>query len=314
MAESVNYRNMRIWRLMAVVAAFVGLVACSKEEPVVVEVQSISLDNKEIELGVGDKAVLVATVLPVDADDKTVVWSSADPSVATVAGGTVTAVKVGETKITATAAGFSAECAVNVFFDAPAVDLGLSVKWAAYNIGAQKPEDYGSYFAWGETAQKAVCEWSKEGDYKWGVYGGDQSSPLYGMTKYTGDVEGGDGINTLVPGDDAATVNWGSKWRTPTYEEFEELYKSANCEWTWNEEKKGCTITSIKNGNSIFLPAAGALQGSEFTSRGTYGLYWSSRMIESYTHCAVACSFSSVFADFEYAFRYCALSVRPVRE
>ncbi|MCQ2604112.1 MAG: hypothetical protein MJ215_03600 [Spirochaetia bacterium] len=91
--------------------------------------------------------------------------------------------------------------------------------WATTNIGASKPEDYGYYFAWGETKEKGNYDWSEEGDYKWGVYA-ENAEPKYGMTKYTADVEGGDGLKTIQPGDDAATANWSSQWRTPTYDEI----------------------------------------------------------------------------------------------
>ena len=109
-----------------------------------------------------------------------------------------------------------------------AVDLGLSVKWAAYNVGATAPEEYGSYFAYGETKEKSKYDWS---NYKWGEE--DRT------TKYNNDVESGDGLKTLLPEDDAATVNWGTKWRTPTCEEIDDLLDDANCEWTWDATKKG---------------------------------------------------------------------------
>ncbi len=259
-----------IWELMAIVAIFTGLAACKKAP---VSVQSISLDKSEIELGVGNSTVLVATVLPDNADDKTVVWSIADPSIVTVSNGTVTAVKVGETKITATSAGFTAECAVSVFYDAPAVDLGLSVKWAAYNVGAQNVDGPGSYFAWGEkTTEKINYDWSNEGDYKWGIYD-SRDWPKDGMTKYTADVEGGDGLKTLQPGDDPATANWGSKWRTPTLDEIKELLNNTKCEWTWDAAKKGYTVKGLKTGNSIFLPASGCRYGLDLGDAGTDGDY-----------------------------------------
>ena len=94
-----------------------------------------------------------------------------------------------------------------------AVDLGLGVKWASYNVGALNVDGRGSYFAWGETCEKSNYDWSDEGDYKWGVYD-NSASPKFGMTKYTADVEGGDGLKTLQPGDDPATANYGNDIRT----------------------------------------------------------------------------------------------------
>lgn len=266
-----------IEKLMAIVAILAGFAACKKNQ---VAVQSISLDKNEMELAVGDNAVLTATVLPGDAEDKTVVWSSADPEIATVADGVVKAVKVGETKITAQAAGFSAECAVSVFYDAPAVDLGLSVKWASYNVGALNVEGRGSYFAWGETRKKENYGWTEEGDYLWGIYN-STASPLYGMTKYTADAKGGDGLKTLLPEDDPATVNWGTKWRTPTSDEIKELTNKSNCEWTWDEARKGYVVKSHETGNSIFLPAAGYRVGDELKEADKLCSYWTSSVYES---------------------------------
>ena len=156
-----------------------------------------------------------------------------------------------------------------------AVNLGLSVKWASFNVGAAKPEDAGHYFAWGETAEKASYDWEKEGDYKWGVYD-ENAKPKFGLTKYTGDVKDGDGLKTLQPGDDPATVNWGTKWRTPTVDEVKELVDNTKCEWTWDAAKKGYTVKGLKTGNSIFLPAAGCRYGPYFDFAGTRGYYWSS--------------------------------------
>ena len=157
-----------------------------------------------------------------------------------------------------------------------AVDLGLSVKWASYNIGAFNAEGLGAYFAWGETTEKYKYDWAKEGDYKWGVY--DMSLPERGMTKYTADVEGGDGLKTLQPGDDPATANWGTKWRTPTYDEIKELFDDTKCEWTWDVAKNGYTIKGLATGKSIFLPAAGSCGSSGLTNVGIYGFYWSSSL------------------------------------
>ena len=158
-----------------------------------------------------------------------------------------------------------------------AVDLGLSVKWASYNVGATKPEDAGHYFAWGETSGKENYVWAKEGDYKWGVYD-SKALPKYGMTKYTAGVNGGDGHTTLDPADDAATKNWGTKWRTPTFEEMKELFDSNKCKWTLYSN--GYLVTSLKNSNSIFLPAAGWYTGKGLDSRKG-GAYYTSSVNEA---------------------------------
>lgn len=191
-----------------------------------------------------------------------------------------------------------------------AVDLGLSVKWASYNVGASNAEGYGEYFAWGETKAKGTYEWDKEGDYKWGVIDWE-AAPKYGMTKYTGDVEGGDGLNTLQPGDDAATANWGTKWRTPTIEEFKELLDKTKCQWTWDDVRKGYTVMGLATGNSIFLPSAG-LRRSEPIYVGKEGYYWSSSLEENSPTEAAYFSFS--YKLMMEGKRRAGMSVRAVTE
>lgn len=145
------------------------------------------------------------------------------------------------------------------------IDLGLpsGTLWATYNVGATKPEQYGYYFAWGETEPKEVYGWST---YKWG----DDE-----MTKY---YDGG-GLMTLLPEDDAATANWGSKWRMPTNEEQRELVDECQYQMTEVNDVYGVKFTG-KNGNSVFFPAAGFRNGSDVDSEENYGYYWSSSLHE----------------------------------
>ena len=107
-----------------------------------------------------------------------------------------------------------------------AVDLGLSVKWATHNVGATKPEEYGGYYAWGETDEK-VKNYS-DGTYKW-------NDGNNAVVKYC--TNGNDGIvdnkTTLDPEDDVACIKWGSNWRMPTIEEQNELRDS--CIWRWTK-------------------------------------------------------------------------------
>ena len=132
------------------------------------------------------------------------------------------------------------------------VDLGLSVKWATCNIGASNPEDFGNHYAWGEIVPY---------NYNWNRQ---------------------DNINELdddISGDpryDAARANWGKKWRMPTTKEYIELIE--NCEWKWVRINgmNGMRVTSKKNGNSIFLPAARHFGGSQLYDQVCFGYYWSS--------------------------------------
>ena len=132
------------------------------------------------------------------------------------------------------------------------VDLGLSVKWASCNVGANNPEDYGEYFAWGEIDPKKI----------------------YTSATYTYH----DNPITLPYYSDAAYANFGGCWRMPTYAEITELRNS--CTWTWTSQNgvNGYEVTSKINGNSIFLPLAGARYGSWLQSVGSGGYYWSSSL------------------------------------
>ena len=149
-----------------------------------------------------------------------------------------------------------------------AVDLGLpsGTLWADRNIGASSPEDCGDYFAWGDTSPKSVYDWNA---YKY-CRGTKKTMTKYNYKRSYGKV---DNKTTLEPDDDAATANWGSSWRMPTYEEHLELRKK--CTWTWTTQNgmKGYKVTG-PNGNSIFLPAAGLRNDSGVSETGSYGYYW----------------------------------------
>ena len=166
------------------------------------------------------------------------------------------------------------------------VDLGLSIKWATCNVGANKPEDYGDYFAWGETKPKK-----------------SYSSSNYSYTSNP---------TTLPLSADAARANWGGSWRMPTRAEQYELRN--NCTWTWTTQNgvKGYKVTSNKNGNSIFLPAAGYRSGSSLDYAGSSGNYWSSSLNTSYASSAYYLGFGSSRIDWYYRSRYYGYSVRPV--
>ena len=179
------------------------------------------------------------------------------------------------------------------------VDLGLSVKWATCNVGASKPEEYGDYFAWGETQPKDYYDWST---YKW-----CNGSPT--VTKYCTDV---DNKTTLELSDDAARANWGGSWRMPTDAELTELREQ--CTWTWTTQNGvyGYKVTSKKNGESIFLPAAGYRYDSSLYGAGSNGNYWSSSLITDYPSNAWNVSFNSDGVGRCTNLRYYGFSVRSV--
>ena len=188
------------------------------------------------------------------------------------------------------------------------VDLGLSVKWATFNVGASTPEEYGDYFAWGETEPKATYSLST---YKW-CNGSETTLTKYNTKSSNGTV---DNKTQLDLSDDAAHVNWGGSWRVPTYAEWTELCDQ--CTWTWTAQNgvNGYKVTSKKSGytnNSIFLPAAGYRGGSSLDYAGSYGFYWSSSLRTGGPGSAwsVCFYYSNVYRD--YYSRYYGLSVRPV--
>ena len=138
------------------------------------------------------------------------------------------------------------------------VDLGLpsGTLWATCNIGANRPEEYGDYFAWGETVSKEAYS---DDNYKWPYF-----------TKYND----ADKKTELELEDDAAFVNWGSLWRMPTEKQFSELFNSCFLQWTQLHGVNGLLVTS-PNGKTLFLPAAGHRLYSSHVDAGSLGFYWS---------------------------------------
>ena len=156
------------------------------------------------------------------------------------------------------------------------VDLGLpsGIKWATCNVGASAPEEYGGYYAWGETETKDDYGWDT---YKWCKGSEDTMTKYCTQSKY-GTV---DNKTVLDPEDDVAHVKWGGNWRMPTLDDLQALHLL--CTWTWTTQSgtNGFKVTSNSNGNSIFLPATGfrsdsglRLAGSEgFCLSGTLGYF-----------------------------------------
>lgn len=191
---------------------------------------------------------------------------------------------------------------------ADAVDMGLSVKWASYNVGANAPEDSGLYYAWGETDDD-------KSDFSWTTYIWDAGTTGRNLTKYCTSSQYGtvDYKTVLEQADDVAHVKWGGAWRMPTDAEWTELLNG--CTWTWTTLNgvDGYRATSKTTGNSIFLPAAGYRYGTSGSYNGTYGYYWSSSL---YSSSNGACDFFFYNSDVMCSsyIRYYGCSVRPVTE
>lgn len=187
------------------------------------------------------------------------------------------------------------------------VDLGLpsGTLWATCNVGASKPEEIGGYYAWGETYTKSY--------YEWDTYKYYSSSKI---AKYCTDSSYGakDDLTVLSASDDAATVNWGSKWRMPTVAECKEIAANVTFEWTIVNGVYGGRLTSIKNGKSLFFPAAGAKYESTNFEFGASGYYWTSELDTNSNRNAYGIFFSSNDASFSesYSRRYggCVRAVR----
>lgn len=186
--------------------------------------------------------------------------------------------------------------------DIQAVDMGLSVDWGSCNLGASKPEEVGLYIAWGETEAKK--EYTYE-NYKWGVHEND--TPNKGMTKYNTR----DGLQTLLPEDDAATVKLGKGWRMPTEDEVMELFNNDNCEYEQAQMngKQGFKVTSRKTGKSIFFPSGGYYTPtSDQLCGGTH--YWTSSLTKEWLSYGRKYDMYGCGNDD----RASGLNIRPVRE
>ena len=190
------------------------------------------------------------------------------------------------------------------------VDLGLSVKWATCNVGAEKPEDGGGLFAWGETQPKDKYTWSTYKHCK----GSNKT-----LTKYCFDSSYGtvDNKTVLDKSDDAAHVNWGGKWRTPTHAEFEELYE--NCTWHTKtvNDVSGYEVKSKINGKSIFLPSLPNPGVGNDESTAFYvdcGFYWFSSLIEDIPGSAYSFFFCTIDSNMDWGTerRYLGMAIRPV--
>lgn len=190
------------------------------------------------------------------------------------------------------------------------VDLGLpsGTLWATCNVGASSPEEYGDYFAWGETAPKDEYSY---GNYKWWYF--DENGYRY-ISKYNTDSYFGpvDSKTELEPEDDAARVNWGASWRMPSYDQVVELVNTCSWQWTSRNGVIGQLITG-PNGNTMFLPAAGYCDGTSPEYVGTYGNYWSRALYSYLPDRAFGLYFDAQYCDSEDLSRYFGHVIRAVR-
>ena len=208
-----------------------------------------------------------------------------------------------------------------------AVDLGLpsGTLWADHNIGATNPEDYGDYYAWGETATKETYDWSTYFDT-------NDGGNTFEKYNHNG------GLTELETSDDVASQTWGGKWQMPTQDMIEEL--KSKCYWVWtttyngksvngyivykakSDTDKGVKVTSGSSPSSdydvataphIFLPAAGSRWGSEPRDAGLNGGCWARSLYPSDSESAYSLGFDSgdVWGSSAY-YRSVGLAVRPV--
>ena len=191
------------------------------------------------------------------------------------------------------------------------VDLGLpsGLLWAKCNLGATKPEEYGDYYAWGETSTKEVYTWET---YKY-CTAVDEDGWFKTLSKYNTDSRYGspDNLTTLQPSDDVATAKLGDGARMPTETEWNELLDNTTSEWTTENGVYGRRLTA-SNGKSLFLPAAGYRWGSELDDAGEYGGYCSSSLYADYPNYAWYFLFRSDYQGVSGNGRQCGFSVRAV--
>lgn len=265
-------------------------------------ISAVTLDQTSLELEPSETVQLVATAVPENAIYETITWTSSNTSVATVSdAGLVTTSASGECTITVDVDGKQATCRINVSEPTPEyVDLGLSVKWATFNVGATKPEQNGDYFAWGEIESK-----SSYGIQNYFFYRGS-------MIRYNQS----DMKTELMISDDVAASKWGGNWRMPTNEEFAELIEYCTWRWIKVNDVYGYLVTSTIPGytdKSIFLPASGHYEDSSLVSSGVSNFYWSSSLILDGTcYGAKNIAFSSVDVSCSSAGRWYGAAVRPI--
>lgn len=243
------------------------------------EVTGIAIDSRKLSMEQGTSTRLNVTMQRGRRNvNSATVWVSSDEDVVRIVDdGLIVAVAPGSCRLTASAYGKTAECAVTVTpHEYEYVDLGLSVLWATSNLGASAPESYGDYYAWAEIEPKEFFSW---GNYRYCSF-----PQANGMDKYT--VEGSthqylapDNLTRLEATDDVATVLLGKEWHIPTGEEFVELVLNCTLDTLTVNGMAGMRFTSKVpgfEGRSIFIPYSGEMNGNEPLNRGKHLTLWSS--------------------------------------
>lgn len=190
----------------------------------------------------------------------------------------------------------------SVVFDADnrfyptAVDLGLSVKWATCNLGAEQSQEIGNYYSWGETEPKEQYSKTTYFDPEYKYYAENNDTCFSGKPEY-----------------DVAKKAWGNEWRVPTDTELKELVDK--CKWKAIRHK-GCNGYRITgpNGNQIFLPASGEMIGKSCYSAQECGYYWSASQSKAYDEPAYQMYFSTSSREITINYKYLGFNIRPVMD
>ena len=195
--------------------------------------------------------------------------------------------------------------------------------WAMTNVGAEKPEDYGLYFWWGDTVgyRREGNAWVATDGSSSNFSFGSGNTPTYNKSVSTLQSEGWvvseNGTYVLAPEHDAAQVQWGGGWRMPTYQELYDLCYN-KCDWTWTTQNgvNGYVVRGRGDyaSNSIFLPCCGYGYGTSLGNSGSYGYYWSSSLYESNPRTGSCLKFYSGNADMDFGTRFYVRSVRAVQK
>lgn len=257
---------------------------------------ALYISSKDVSIYIGDTYKLDFT----NNTDQDLIWESLDNSVATVDGrGKVTGIGKGSTTIKVTTAdgrrsdNATVKVKKKIVYKAEAVDLGLSVLWSAYNLGATTSEAYGVFFSWGEIEPKDSYSMNNYSFYDQGEKKYIEISEDISGTKY-----------------DAAHVNLGNGWRMPTKTEIQELLDKCNWVWTKVNGNNGYKITA-SNGSSIFLPAAGYMVVDINSRESEWTEYWSSTSFSKQD--AYLLVENGLYPMIIHTSKYCGMPIRPVK-